>query len=191
MVLYAIEMRDKISIELNTEFEEKLIDRLRHGESTASREWFEKYAPALTKFISYKISNPLDIEEIVQEIFINCLKHLPVFSGKSSIKTWMQAVARHEIADYYRKKYAKKIIKTLPLHELILSEPLLNASQISAKVGVVLGKMRHDYQELLLLKYVDGKKVKAIARELKRSFKSVEADLFRARKDFKELYVSV
>ncbi|MBU0578508.1 RNA polymerase sigma factor [Patescibacteria group bacterium] len=187
MVLYVIKMRDKISVE----FEEKLLHRLRRGDLVASREWFEKYAPALFKFVSCKISSHEDAEEIVQETFINCLKHLPVFSGKSSIKTWMIAIARHEIADYYRKKYAKKALQTLPLMEELSHEHFDDASVVAKKVVAVLNKMRKDYQELLLLKYVDGKKVRAIAGELRRSLKSVEADLFRARKDFKEIYVTM
>jgi RNA polymerase sigma-70 factor, ECF subfamily len=187
MILYVIEMLDKIR--LNTD--KKLISRLRQGNQVASREWFEEYHPKLLKFVLYKVSIHEDAEEIVQETFINCLKHLPVFNEKSSILTWMKGIARHEIADYYRKKYAKKAVCHLPLLESLSSESFDDASVVARKVGWVLKKMRKDYRELLLLKYVDGKRVKSIAQELKRSFKSVEADLFRARKDFKEIYAKI
>ncbi len=187
MILYVIEMIDKTR--LNTD--KKLIDRLRLGDQTASREWFKKYHPQLLKFVLYKVSNHEDAEEIVQEIFINCLKHLPVFNGRSSISTWMKSIARHEVADYFRKKYAKKVVCVLPLLESLDNKSFDDASVVAQKVGLVLKKMRKDYRELLLLKYIDGKRVKLIAQELKRSFKSVEADLFRARKDFKEIYAKV
>ncbi len=184
MILYVIEMSDKTRLSA----ERELIARLRQGDRVASREWFEKYHPQLLKLVLYKISDHEDAEEIVQEVFINCLKHLPVFNEKASILTWMKSVARHEIADYYRKKYAKKAVSTIPLLDSLGGESFDDASVVAKKVGLVLKKMRKDYRELLLLKYVDGKRVKLIAQELKRSFKSVEADLFRARKDFKEIY---
>lgn len=187
MILYVIEMLDKTRLSTDR----KLVGRLRQGDQTASKEWFGKYHFQMLKFVLYKVSNLEDAEEIVQETFINCLKHLPVFNEKSSVLTWMQSIARHEIADYYRKKYAKKVICSLPLFESLSSEPLDDASVVAKKVGWVLNKMRKDYHELLLLRYVDGKRVKLIAQELGRSFKSVEADLFRARKDFKELYASI
>lgn len=180
-------MLDKI----RSSFDKKLISRLRQGSSSASREWFDKYHPQLLKFILFKISDHDDAEEIAQETFINCLKHLPVFNEKSSILTWMKGIARHEIADYYRKKYAKKAICSLPLFESLSDELMGDSQEVVKKVSFVLRRMRKDYRELLLLKYVDGKQIKIIAQELKRSFKSVEADLFRARKDFKEIYVSI
>ena len=180
-------MLDKTSFEK----EQLLLDRLRQGDGSSSEEWFNQYYSILLKFVLFKIPDQADAEEIVQQTFINCLKHLSLFNHKSSILTWMQSIARHEIADYWRKKYAKKAIATIPLLDSFICEPLNDASQVAYKVGLVLDKMRHDYRELLLLKYVDGKQVKVIARELKRSFKSVEADLFRARKSFKELYVQI
>jgi RNA polymerase sigma-70 factor, ECF subfamily len=187
MLLYVIKMLDKTRLN----FDKKLIGKLRQGDQAASREWFEKHHSQLLKFVLFKVSNHDDAEEIVQETFINCLRHLPVFSGKSSIMTWMKAIAHHEIADYYRKKYAKKAVFSLPLLESLSHEIVGDSQEVAKKVSFVLQKMRKDYRELLLLKYVDGKKIKSIALELKRSFKSVEADLFRARKDFKEIYVSI
>lgn len=180
-------MLDKTRLNID----KKLINRLRQGSPAASREWFEAYHSRLLNFVLFKISNHDDAEEIVQETFINCLKHLPVFNEKSSILTWMKAIARHEIADYYRKKYAKQAIYALPLFESLSDDLVSDSEEVAKKVSFVLQKMRQDYRELLLLKYVDGKQIKLIARELKRSFKSVEADLFRARKDFKELYAAV
>lgn len=100
----------------------------------------------------------------------------------------MKSIARHEVADYYRKRYAKKALRTLPLSELVLGVEISNSSETSEKVVAVLKKMKRDYQELLLLKYVDRKKVKDIARELGRTVKAVESDLFRARRDFRVLY---
>jgi RNA polymerase sigma-70 factor, ECF subfamily len=180
-------MEDKTRLDTDKE----LIHRLRQGDQVASREWFKKYYSKLLQFALHKVSNKEDAEEIVQQTFINCLKHLAVFNEKSSILTWMKSIARHEIADFYRKKYAKKAVYSLPLLESLSSESLDDSSEVAKKVGLALKNMRKDYRELLLLKYVDGKRVKAVARELSRSLKSVEADLFRARKIFKEIYAKI
>lgn len=168
--------------------QDQLLVRLRQGESRVVRAWFKHYAPILTEYVSHKVDDPQDVEEIVQQTFINCLHHLPVFAGKSSIKTWMIGIARHEIADYYRKQYAKKAVQLIPLHEVIIGQPTGDASLVVQKVRYVLSHMRSDYRELLYLKYIDGQQIKKMAQELGLSFKSVEADLFRARQDFKELY---
>lgn len=167
---------------------EDLLSRLKKGQPKAVSEWYEEYSPRLMFYISKKVSSEKDCEELTQEVFLNCLKHLPLFRGKSSIFTWMCSIARHEIADYYRKKYAKKALKYVPLGDLILHEDIVDAHDSALKVKEVLSQMKASSQELLMKKYVDCKKVSEISQELGRTTKAVEADLFRARKEFKKLY---
>lgn len=168
--------------------EAELLAQLKSGDSRAVEKWFKTYQPKIQKLVSSKVSNRADVDEVVQDTFRSCLKHLPLFRGDASISTWMQRIARHEVADYYRKKYAKKAIRALPLAEFLLAAPPHNAHETSEKVALVLKQLPKQYQELLLLKYVDRKKVKQIAIELDRSVKAIESDLFRARQAFKEAY---
>lgn len=169
----------------------KLFSKLKSGDAKAVQEWFEAYHDRLLKFVTVKVSSEKDAEEIVQDTFMSCLRHLPLFRGNSSIWTWMCTIARHEVADYFRKKYAKKAIHALALDEMLLSVPIDDAHHISEKVKVALAKLKKEYRELLLLKYVDKKKVKEIAQELGRSVKAVESDLFRARIAFREVYAQL
>jgi len=101
------------------------------------------------------------------------------------------AVLRHEIADYYRKKYAKKAIQILPLGKSLLSEKIQESSEVELKVKQALNKMLDRRKSLLLMKYVDGMGVRQIARIMGKTFKSVESDLYRARESFKEIYATI
>jgi len=169
--------------------EKDLIKRLKIGDEKAVKLWFDMYYEKLLLVVGYKVDNKKDAEEVVQQTFLNCLKHLPLFLGKSSIWTWMNSIVKHEIADYFRKKYAKKALKTIPLSELMPLSHISDSNDTSEQVMLVLSKMKVYYKELLLLKYADGKKVAIIALELGKSIKSIESDLFRARNEFKELWV--
>lgn len=176
--------------------EVELVKQLKMGEPKAVKLWFNTYYPRLFSLVQKKVSLYQDAEEITQQTFLNSLKQLPLFMGKSELFTWMVSIAKHEIADYFRKKYAKKAIRTIPLSELFLSDTVDDSSEVAQKVAAVLKELskrshtlQHDYCELLLLKYADGKKVKEIARQLGRSVKSIESDLFRARNEFKELWL--
>jgi RNA polymerase sigma-70 factor, ECF subfamily len=167
---------------------EELLSRLKKGEPKAVSEWYAEYSPRLMSYIGKKISSHKDCEELTQEVFLGCLKHLPLFRGKSSIFTWMCSIARHEVADYYRKRYAKKALKYVPLGEMILQEDIADAHESAQKVKEVLSQMKGESKELLMQKYVDCKKVSEIGKELGRTTKAIESDLFRARKEFKKLY---
>jgi len=177
-----------LSLRHLTQSDSELLLQLKAGDQASVEYWFKTYQPKLLGFVKTKISLEKDAEELVQETFINCLKHLTLFRGESSIATWMQGIARHEIADYYRKRYAKKAITFLPLNELLLSTKVSDAHDVSEKVKAVFHHLTQEHQELLLLKYVDGKKVKEIAQDLGKSVKSVESELFRAREEFKQQY---
>jgi RNA polymerase sigma factor (sigma-70 family) len=168
--------------------ENTLLSQLKLGQPQAVQKWFQKYHDKLLSLIESKVGNEKDAEELTQDTFVSCLKHLPLFRGESSIWTWMSRIAQHEVADYYRKRYAKKFIKALPLSELLPIEELSDSHEIAHKVHLVLQKMAQENREVLLMKYVDKMKVKDIAEQSGRTIKSVESILFRARGEFRQLY---
>lgn len=169
----------------------QLLLALKSGQPEAVREWFTSFQGKLAAFIALKVSDTHDVDELTQETFLSCLKHLPLFRGESSIWTWMQGIARHEIADYYRKKYAKKALKTIPLSDWFLDQPVADAHETAHQVSAALAALSTEYRELILLKYADKLRVKEIAQRLNRTIKAVEADLFRAREAFKAAYANV
>lgn len=168
--------------------EQHLVRSLKQGSKQALYYWFKHYKPDLMKVALKKAKNKKDAKDLVQETFINSYKQIQLFKENSSLLTWMMSILRHEIADYYRKKYAKRAIKVVPLGDYLLSRPLKDSHQISQKVRRALSKMIGRRKKLLLMKYVDGLRVDEIANKVGRTFKAVESDLYRARESFKEIY---
>ena len=157
-----------------TKADQLLLQRLRQGDEKAVAEWYRRFEPKIFNYILAKISSLPDAQELVQDTFLSCLQHLPLFRGEASILTWMRQIAQRRVASYYRKKYAKKIIKTLPIGDLVLSAGVYDAQDISQKVILTLARLSLSSAELLKLKYIDDKSVKQIARELRQSVKAVE-----------------
>lgn len=170
--------------------EQQLLARLRLGDEQAVVIWFRRYQPLLDNYLKRKIDSALDREELVQEVFVSCLQNLSRFNGHSSLKTWMMAIANHEAADFYRKRYAKKVIHALPLldHLLLSETSIYDSHDVALKIRRVLASLGERTKELLLMKYVDKKPVKEIAEIVGQTPKSVESELFRARKEFRRVY---
>lgn len=171
--------------------EQQLLRELRAGHKSAVRRWFKLFAPYLLRVATHRLSLKEDAEEIVQETFVNCLKQLPLFRGRSRLRTWMISILNHEIADYYRKQYAKRAIRMTPLADFLLATPVLGASETAERVRAVLAHMTRQKKELLMLKYVDKKRVEEIAQSWGKTVKSIESELFRARREFRALYVEL
>lgn len=168
-----------------------LVTDLKMGVPEAVEVWYKQYHDTILRFVQQKLNSREDAEEITREIFVNALRQLPLFRQDSSLKTWMLRIAAHEIADYYRRRYAKKFIHALPLSHLLFTEDPQGMHETSQLVIQTLNSLRADYREVLLMKYVDNISVRDMAHVLQRSLKSVESDLFRARKEFRHLYAEL
>ena len=157
---------------------------------------YQKYQPRLSKFISQRVDNPQDVEEILQETLISANDCLALYSGRSSFFTWLCGIARHEIADFYRKKKIKTILfSRFPwlgglASEALGPEQMLLREEAAEKVQRVLAGLSEGYQQVLRLKYYQGLSVKQIARQLNETVKTIESRLTRARKAFAKAFVT-
>ena len=179
---------------MTTDHDRILVAQLLAGDPTAVADWYHHYQPRLSAFIAHRVGSPEDVEELVQETFINCLHNLPNFLGKSSLWTWMCAIARHEVGDYYRKRYAKKVLHLLPLSDWLLADFLQDnhhadyAHDLADQVEQVFARIGYYYRSLLLAKYLDQQSVADLARRYDKTIKALESDLYRARQAFKRVF---
>lgn len=161
-----------------------------------AQEIYQKYQARLGKFIAQKVDNEQDIEEILQESLIAAVDCLPLYSGKSTLFTWICGIARHEIADYYRKKKIKTFLfSRLPWLEELASqalgpEQIFMRRELENKVKKTFGRLSEGYTEVLRLKYYQGLTVAQIAKKFNESIKAVESRLTRARKAFAQVYLT-
>jgi len=159
--------------------------------------FYRRYAPKLSRFIAGKVANPADAEEVLQDTLYAFLDAIRDFQGKSSIQTFLFSICQHKVIDYYRKKKLKHaVFSQMPQLEAIISpiispEEELDATLVKEKIHAVLGRLLPRHRQILMLKYLDGLSVAEIARHLTMTFKSVESQLFRARKAFAEYFISI
>lgn len=148
----------------------------------------------LFRFIAKKVADPADAEDIVQETLIAIYDSLPLFKGKSAFYSWCCGIAKHEIADFYRKKKIKQIVfSRLPWLKDLVSEalgPELEYQEVEAKTKILktLKNLSEGYARILRLKYIDGRSMRQIAAELNITVKAVESRLTRARLAFQKVY---
>ncbi|MEN5231354.1 RNA polymerase sigma factor [Sphingobacterium faecium] len=68
-------------------------------------QWVEDYSEALMKRALYLLSDRLDAEDLVQDVFIAAFDSYPTFKGNSTPLTWLMHILKNKTADFYRKKY--------------------------------------------------------------------------------------
>lgn len=174
-----------------------LITQILSRDRKALLTFYRTYAPKLSRYIAGKISRPEDAEEILQDTLFGFLEAIRDFEGKSNIQTFLFSICQHKIIDFYRRKKIKHaVFSQMPQLEALIS-PLMNpeeeldATLAREKIHSVLERLLPRYRQILVMKYLEGRSVAEIAGKLALTFKSVESQLFRARKAFVELFISI
>lgn len=168
--------------------ERKLVEKILRGEKRVFERFYRQNRKELARYVINRVREREDAEEIVQDIFLSFLDSLPIFYFRSSLKTFLYCIARHEVADYYRRCYAKRALKLVPIVKEVMAEKLYSSGELSRQIDRVYRKLMPGQARILQWKYEEGWSVKQIARKLSLSAKAVESRLFRARKTFQLLY---
>lgn len=71
----------------------------------ALKNWIEQYSESLLRRAIFLLSDTVEAEDIVQEVFIAAFSSYDSFEGKSTPKTWLNTILNNKVADFYRKKY--------------------------------------------------------------------------------------
>jgi RNA polymerase sigma-70 factor, ECF subfamily len=153
---------------------------------------YKQYGLGLRKYINQKIDDEGVVEELVNDVMLAALNSENSFEGRCSEFSWLCSIANHKIIDYYRKKKIKTILFSVsPVFEEVADKALTPErdalkNELKAEIKKTFGDMRKGYRNLLRLKYIEGWKVKEIAKKKNTTIKAVESKLIRAKKEFRE-----
>lgn len=70
--------------------------------------WIDLYADYLYNYTMARVSKPEVSKDLVQETFFAGLRSMKNFEGKASERTWLVAILKRKIIDYYRKINSNK-----------------------------------------------------------------------------------
>ena len=176
-------------------YEAKLVQKLRSSDSAAMEEFYNIYRSRLYTLVLAQVDqNQAVAEDLVQETFLAALGSLDRFRGDSQLYTWLRSIAYHKLNDHYRQQGKEpKAKESSPDFDAIKQleqtgndEPaastVMESEEVRQSVHQALEELPQDYQEVLVLKYLEEMPVLEISQVMGRSPKSVEGLLSRARK---------
>lgn len=181
--------------------EAELVSRLRQGDGDALQQLYLRYVDRLYSLIFHQVGrNKAVAEDIVQETFIAALNSADKFRGRSQFYTWLCSIAYHKITDFYRQqgrqnKHAEppSKIAAKEIEQIAESEPTIlskiESQEAQQTVEQALSRLPLDYRQALLFKYVEQMPVSEISLVMRRTPKSVEGLLTRARQTLRATLV--
>lgn len=173
---------------------EEIVAQILRGEKGAATRFYQRYSVQLRRFLAGKLPRTEDVEDVLQDVFMAAFDSMPVYRGEAKVISWLYAIARHEVADFYRKRYVRELVeKTSPLFDELLEtvetpELAWDRSKARKRIFAAYRSLQQQYRDVLSYRYELSLPVKEIAERMQLSFKATESLLYRARSAFAVAY---
>jgi RNA polymerase sigma-70 factor (ECF subfamily) len=177
--------------------EAELIGRLRLGEDQAYEELLERYLPQVYRLAHGITQDPMEAQDVTQEVFLSVFKKVGEFHGKSSLLTWIYRITVNASLDRVRSRQRRR--ESVPIEAYLPSftpegrhaqeivdwseaplDRLLNR-EARKKIQEALEGLHEDLRVVLVMKDVEGFPLKEICDILELSLPAVKSRLHRAR----------
>jgi RNA polymerase sigma factor (sigma-70 family) len=128
----------------------------------------------------------IDLEDVVQEVFLAAFIHRSRFRGRASLSTWLTAITINRCRSHQRRwrlwwKWVARQPKADPASRAPPLEQGLDAKERGAKVRAAVQRLPPRDREVIVLRYFEGLSPPDIATLTRQSKNAVEVRLHRAR----------
>lgn len=185
----------------STKTDLNLAERIVAGDVQALETFYQRYFTRLYRFVYYQVGGSHDdAQDVLQDALIAALKSLQSYRGDSSLYSWLCGVAWNKAADFRRREYRMAQVEQRSIKDMRestdldlspLPDSVLVRQENKERVHETLRTLPEHYRQVLVLKYAEGLPVEDIAHIMRRTFKSTESLLTRARSAFRESYTAV
>jgi RNA polymerase sigma-70 factor (ECF subfamily) len=171
----------------------RAVDDLRAAfrDEPAFRAWYGRALPRVYSFIAARCGGPGALaEELTQQTFVEAVRHVHRYDGRADVITWLCAIARHKLADHYRRLEREERRRRPTVAEIDpgAGDTALAALQERDAIERALRCLPAAQRAALLFHHLDGMSVGEVASEMGRSGSAVESLLARARENFRRCY---
>ena len=153
------------------ERDEALYFRYLNGEDDALRALLERHREGLTLFLCGMVGSMEDAEDLMMDAFAALLAKDKPFSGRSTFKTWLFAIARHKALSLLRKRHLSAENAPEPAAETA-EVPLLRRER-NAQLYRAMSTLKAEYRQALYLAYFEEMTPKETARVMGKTARQV------------------
>jgi len=170
--------------------DEVLIRRIANGDQLAMRSLFARHRLAIYRWLLRLVDDEALADDLLSDVFLDVWRKASSFERRSSVSTWLLAIARHKALSARRRRtdvelnndLASTVADPADNPELVLErknrEELLRHS---------LARLSPEHGEVIDLTYYHGKSIKEIAEIVGINEATVKSRTFYARKKLAQL----
>jgi RNA polymerase sigma-70 factor (ECF subfamily) len=170
--------------------DEVLIGRIANGDRLAMQVLYARHHVRVFRFVIRLVRDESAAEDLISEVFLDVWRQAGRFEGRSSVSTWMLAIARFKALSALRRRPDEEFDEdnavALPDQS---DDPAttLEKKDKSARIQKCLAGLSAQHREILDLVYYHDKSVEEVAAIVGIPGNTVKTRMFYARKKLAEL----
>ena len=173
-----------------TSSDEMLIVRIAGGDRLAMQTLFARHRTAIYRWLLRLVGNEATAEDLLSEVFLDVWRQADRFQARSSVSTWLMAIAR------FKALSARRVRKDAELDETIEAtvadsaddpEVMLEKKSRDALVRKAVTTLSPEHREVIDLVYYHEKSVDECAQILGVPSGTVKTRMFYARRKLAEM----
>ncbi len=162
-----------------------LLKSAQAGNAEAFGALYERYAPAVFRYLAAHLSSGLDAEDLTTDVFLRAWQSLPNYHERGvPFLAFLLRIARNAVIDQYRRNrsgqsYPTDLEPTLEDEAPGPAESLVQQLE-RQEMAQVLARLNEDYRTVLVLRFINGLSPQETAQVMKRSAGAVRVLQHRA-----------
>jgi len=162
-----------------------LASRCARGDRNAQRELFDSQRRRVHSTLYRVLGSNRDMEDLVQEAFVEIFRSLPSFRGEARLATWVDRIAARTAYRYLRRKREPRLeaLPELPVGGGVCAESRFLAREASRRLYRVLDRIEARQRVAFALHVLDGRPLRDVARVTGASLVAVKTRVWRARRE--------
>ena len=174
--------------------DEDLVELISSGDHDAFANLYERYFKRIYHFVNRRLNNTADVEETVQDVFINVFSSIDSYRREAPFAAWIFGVTRRTIASRFKRKRHPTVPLDAEESDKMRADQGASPAQPSAIETIeykqrvttinrlVKNRLSGDQQVMFDLHHVQDRPIHEIAATLGRSENAIKSNLYRARK---------
>lgn len=170
---------------VSDEKDAELAVRMARGDRDAAGEFYKRFGEPIYRFIYFKVATREIAQDLASACFLKVLEQFARGLQVENIRAYLYRTARNIVIDYYRKSGRAQVIEyaeeTVGSNEgpLEINERV-DLQLASERLVLSLRKIKDEWREVLVLRYIEGYSNQEIAAMLQKSEGAVRVLIHRA-----------
>ncbi|MGE3623940.1 MAG: sigma-70 family RNA polymerase sigma factor [Bdellovibrionales bacterium] len=164
---------------------EGLMRLAQQGDRRAYAALFQAITPLLRSFVSNRIRDYSEAEDVVQEILLSIHRASHTYDTDRPFKAWMFAIARYRLNDYLRRIYKHAGQSNISLEDLdneIAGPDVTEQRDQNEYLDQTLGSLPEKQRKIVVMMKVEGYTAEETALAMNMSVSAVKVAAHRAYK---------